>query len=40
MAVLRLSSSDQRMLSGEEGEARRLSMLIIVAPRRPPERNR
>jgi predicted aconitase len=31
MAVLRLSSSDQRMLSGEEGEARRLSMRIIVA---------
>jgi predicted aconitase len=31
MAALRLSPTDERMLSGEEGAARRLSMRIIVA---------
>jgi predicted aconitase len=31
MASVRLSPNDERMLSGEQGEARRLSMRIIVA---------
>src|SRR5438876_1719149 len=31
MSAVRLSPSDERMLSGGEGEARRLSMRIIVA---------
>jgi predicted aconitase len=31
MAALRLSPADERMLSGQEGHARRLSMRIIVA---------